>query len=157
MGGKTIKLQIWDTAGQERFRTITSSYYRGAHGIIIVYDVTDQELFNNVKQWLQEIDRYATGGVMKLLVGNKADLSDKKVVEYTAAKEFSDALDIPFLETSALSSTNVEQAFYTMARQIKAQMTSNANTSGANNSNNGKSNVNLRGQSLTNNQSNSCC
>lgn len=157
LDGKTIKLQIWDTAGQERFRTITSSYYRGAHGIIIVYDVTDQESFNNVKQWLQEIDRYATGGVMKLLVGNKADLSDKKVVEYTVAKEYADSLEIPFLETSALSSTNVEQAFYTMARQIKAQMTTNANTAGANKANGSKSNVNLRGQSLTNNQSGGCC
>ncbi|KAJ3349765.1 heme peroxidase [Entophlyctis luteolus] len=84
--GKTVKLQIWDTAGQERFRTITSSYYRGAHGIIVVYDVTDQDTFNNVKQWLQEIDRYAVEGVNKLLVGNKSDLKDKKVVEFESAK-----------------------------------------------------------------------
>jgi small GTP-binding protein len=76
----------WDTAGQERFRTITSSYYRGAHGICVVFDVTDMDSFNNVKQWLQEIDRYATEGVNKLLVGNKSDMSDKKVVEYTVAK-----------------------------------------------------------------------
>lgn len=117
--GKTVKLQIWDTAGQERFRTITSSYYRGAHGIIVVYDVTDQETFNNVKQWLQEIDRYANEGVNKLLVGNKSDLVNKKVVDYNAAKEFADSLAIPLLETSAKNATNVEQAFLTMAKQIK--------------------------------------
>ncbi|KAJ3062947.1 GTP-binding protein of the rab, partial [Podochytrium sp. JEL0797] len=120
--GKTVKLQIWDTAGQERFRTITSSYYRGAHGIIVVYDVTDQDTFNNVKQWLQEIDRYAVEGVNKLLVGNKSDLKDKKVVDFNAAKEFADTLEIPLLETSAKNSSNVEQAFLTMAKQIKDRM-----------------------------------
>ncbi len=92
LDGKTIKLQIWDTAGQERFRTITSSYYRGAHGIIVVYDVTDAETFHNVKQWLHEIDRYACDSVNKLLVGNKADLTTKKVVEFATAKEFADNL-----------------------------------------------------------------
>jgi Ras-related protein Rab-1A len=194
----------WDTAGQERFRTITSSYYRGAHGIIVVYDVTDSESFNNVKQWLHEIDRcaarhaalllaallaqpaaparprrpracprlplprYACEGVNKLLVGNKCDLTTKKQVEYNAAKvlappgrapslrccarargaaflflslatlarpharascrgraqEFADSLTIPFLETSAKSATNVEQAFMTMASEIKNRMAS---------------------------------
>ncbi|GAA5812961.1 hypothetical protein MFLAVUS_006423 [Mucor flavus] len=120
--GKTVKLQIWDTAGQERFRTITSSYYRGAHGIIVVYDVTDEDSFNNVKQWLQEIDRYAAEGVNKLLVGNKSDLVDKKVVTTEQAKEFSESLKIPLLETSAKDATNVEQAFLTMAKQIKDRM-----------------------------------
>ncbi|RXH94851.1 hypothetical protein DVH24_024535 [Malus domestica] len=117
--GKTIKLQIWDTAGQERFRTITSSYYRGAHGIIIVYDVTDQESFNNVKQWLNEIDRYASENVNKLLVGNKADLTANKVVSYETAKAFADEIGIPFMETSAKNATNVEQAFMAMAAEIK--------------------------------------
>ncbi len=117
--GKTIKLQIWDTAGQERFRTITSSYYRGAHGIIVVYDVTDQTSFNNVKQWLQEIDRYACDNVNKLLVGNKCDLVSQKVVDVHTAKEFADQLSIPFLETSAKSAQNVEEAFVAMTREIK--------------------------------------
>nr|AAC37385.1 Rab1A [Dictyostelium discoideum]prf//2004272A rab1A gene [Dictyostelium discoideum] len=113
LNGKTIKLQIWDTAGQERFRTITSSYYRGAHGIIVVYDVTDKLTFENVRQWLQEIDRFACENVNKLLVGNKSDLVAKKVVDFNTAKAFADSLQIPFLETSAKQSTNVEQAFMT--------------------------------------------
>ncbi|KAH9914488.1 GTP-binding protein ypt1 [Epithele typhae] len=117
--GKTIKLQIWDTAGQERFRTIAAAYYRGAHGIIMVYDVTDGETFSNVKGWLQEIDRYASEGVKKLIIGNKSDLVEKKVVEYSMAKEFADQLSIPFVETSAKNSTNVDEAFSMMAKTIK--------------------------------------
>lgn len=121
LDGKTIKLQIWDTAGQERFRTITSSYYRGAHGIIVVFDVTDLESFNNVKQWLHEIDRYASENVNKLLVGNKCDLTSKRAVTTEQAKEFADSLGIEYLETSAKNATNVEKAFTTMAAQIKAR------------------------------------
>jgi small GTP-binding protein len=122
LDGKTIKLQIWDTAGQERFRTITSSYYRGAHGIIIVYDITDQESFNNVRNWLQEIDRYATDQVNKLLVGNKSDLTSKRVVNTTTAQEFATSLGITFLETSAKDSSNVENAFLRMAGEIKRRL-----------------------------------
>ncbi|KAJ3097172.1 GTP-binding protein of the rab [Phlyctochytrium bullatum] len=150
--GKTVKLQIWDTAGQERFRTITSTYYRGAHGIIVVYDVTDQDTFNNVKQWLQEIDRYASEGVNKLLVGNKSDLVAKKVVDYNAAKEFADQLQIPFLETSAKNSSNVEQAFLTMAKQIKDRM--GANTAAAPN----KASVKVgQGTTVPQQSSGGCC
>lgn len=149
--GKTVKLQIWDTAGQERFRTITSSYYRGAHGIIVVYDVTDNESFSNVKQWLQEIDRYASEGVNKLLVGNKSDLTSKKVVEYSVAKEFADQLSIPLLETSAKNATNVEQSFMTMAKHIKDRMgTTTTPTGGA------KSSVVTPGQNVQQPQS-TCC
>lgn len=122
LDGKVVKLQIWDTAGQERFRTITSSYYRGAHGIIIVYDTTDMESFNNVKTWLSEIDKYASENVNKLLVGNKSDLVTKKVVDTQMAKEFADSLGIPFLETSAKNSTNVEEAFTKMASDIKSRL-----------------------------------
>ena len=122
LDGKAIKLQIWDTAGQERFRTITTSYYRGAHGIVLVYDVTDQESFNDVKQWLQEIDRYGSENVNMLLVGNKCDLVTKRVVDYNTAKEYADRLGIPFIETSAKNATNVEHAFVTMAGVIKDKM-----------------------------------
>ncbi|KAG1790985.1 P-loop containing nucleoside triphosphate hydrolase protein [Suillus fuscotomentosus] len=150
--GKTVKLQIWDTAGQERFRTITSSYYRGAHGIIVVYDVTDNDTFTNVKQWLQEIDRYASEGVNKLLVGNKSDLTSKKVVEYSVAKEFADQLNIPFLETSAKNATNVEQSFLTMAKQIKDRMGSTSTPAGG-----AKSSTVTPGQSVQQQQSSPCC
>ncbi|KAL6769909.1 FAP353 [Auxenochlorella protothecoides x Auxenochlorella symbiontica] len=122
LDSKVIKLQIWDTAGQERFRTITSSYYRGAHGIIVVFDVTDSESFDNVKQWLNEIDRYANENVNKLLVGNKVDLVGKRAVDYETAKAFADEIGVPYIETSAKAATNVEQAFMTMAGEIKNRM-----------------------------------
>ncbi|KAA0190096.1 Small GTP-binding protein Rab1, partial [Fasciolopsis buskii] len=86
LNGKVVKLQIWDTAGQERFRTITSSYYRGAHGIIIVYDVTDMSSYNSVKDWLNEIKCYADSRVSRLLVGNKCDLVAKRAVPAEMAK-----------------------------------------------------------------------
>jgi len=120
--GKTVKLQIWDTAGQERFRTITSSYYRGAHGIIIVYDVTNNESFGNVEQWLQEIERYASENVDKLLVGNKCDLETKKVVTNEVGERFAKSVGMKFVETSAKVSTNVEEAFLAMATQIKSKV-----------------------------------
>ncbi|KAG9015001.1 GTP-binding protein of the rab [Tulasnella sp. JGI-2019a] len=146
-----MALKITHT-GQERFRTITSSYYRGAHGIIVVYDVTDNDSFTNVKQWLQEIDRYASEGVNKLLVGNKSDLVNKKVVEYAASKEFADQLGIPFLETSAKNATNVEQAFLTMAKQIKDRMGSTSTGAGPN-----KLNTITPGQSVSQQAAGGCC
>ncbi|KAD6453425.1 hypothetical protein E3N88_08130 [Mikania micrantha] len=140
----------WDTAGQERFRTITSSYYRGAHGIIVVYDVTDQESFNNVKQWLSEIDRYANENVNKLLVGNKCDLTSQKVVSYETGKAFADEIGIPFLETSAKNSTNVEEAFMAMTAEIKNRMASQPAMNNAR-----PPTVQIRGQPV--NQKSGCC
>ena len=124
--GKVVKLQIWDTAGQERFRTITSSYYRGAQGIILVFDCTDAESFSNVKQWLGEIERYACENVNKLLVANKIDLVDGRVVTEEQAKEFAESMEnIPYIETSAKNSDNVEAAFMMMARNIKNRLQGN--------------------------------
>ncbi|KAB5596143.1 GTP-binding protein ypt1 [Ceratobasidium theobromae] len=110
------------------------------------------DTFTNVKQWLQEIDRYASEGVNKLLVGNKSDLTSKKVVEYTVAKEFADQLSIPFLETSAKNATNVEQAFLTMAKQIKDRMGSTTSTTNTN-----KANTITPGQSVNQSSSGGCC
>ncbi|CAI0462156.1 unnamed protein product [Linum tenue] len=147
----TIGVDFWDTAGQERFRTITSSYYRGAHGIIIVYDVTDEESFNNVKTWLTEIDKFATDSVNKLLVGNKCDLTSKRAVPYDTAKAFADEIGIPFLETSAKSATNVEEAFMTMASEIKKRMATQPAMNAAR-----PTTVPIRGKPV-NNQSSNCC
>jgi len=123
---KTIKLHIWDTAGQERFRTISSTYYRGAHGIIVVYDVTNRVSFDNVQRWLSEIDKYARESVNKLLVGNKADAAEgadsTRQVPMEDGKKFAEDRDIPFLETSAKTGTFVDTAFLMMAHEIKNKM-----------------------------------
>lgn len=119
---KIVRLQIWDTAGQDRFKTITSSFYRGAHGIMLVYDVTDMESFQHVSTWLNEVDRYGGSEVTMILVGNKSELNSKRVVEYSMGKEYADKLGLSFMETSAKSSTNVETLFMTMASQIKSQI-----------------------------------
>merc|ERR1711865_208995 len=122
LDGQTIKLQIWDTAGQERFRTITSSYYRGAHGIIVVYDVTELDTFHAVERWMTEIERFAGPDVNKMLVGNKCDMVSKKVVDLATAQEFADQHKLHFFETSAKDNQNVEKAFLDLTRLIKSSM-----------------------------------
>ena len=118
--GKVVKLQMWDTAGQERFRTITSSYYRGAQGIVVVYGLDDKKSFENVKQWVEEIDRYAGEGVVKLLVGNKCDVEARQVTREEAEK-FAEELKMRYMETSAKTGENVEETFMLTAREIKAK------------------------------------
>ncbi|CAM4819209.1 unnamed protein product [Rotaria magnacalcarata] len=124
--GKKIKLQIWDTAGQERFRTITATYYRGAQGIIIVFDLTNLESFDNIKKWLTEIERNGNEDAKKLLVGNKCDLAAKRVVDYAKAKKFADSLHISYIETSAKGSSNVEPIFQTLITEIPSKNESHA-------------------------------
>ncbi|KAM9981382.1 hypothetical protein ACTFIY_003698 [Dictyostelium cf. discoideum] len=122
--GKAIKTQIWDTIGQDRFRmgNGNSIYYRGAHGIIVVYDVTDQGSFKNVAQWLGEVDRYACENVNKLIVANKIDLLEKRMVDSDVAKSFCDIYEIPTIETSAKYATNVDDCFILMAKNIKNRL-----------------------------------
>ena len=108
---KIIKLQLWDTAGQERFQTITSSYYRGAQGIIIVYDITCEESFKNVKKWLQQIDNYTNGKVFKILVGNKVDLENKRQIDIMRVQQFCQENSIYHIETSAKDSNNIKEVF----------------------------------------------
>jgi len=122
LDGSKVKLQIWDTAGQERFRTITSSYYRGAHGIVVVYDTTNQETFQNVQKWLQEIDRYAGEDVHRLLVGSKSDLASERKVSKDEAKDLADQMNLELIETSSKDNNNVEAAFKMMATAIKEKL-----------------------------------
>eukprot|EP01114_Cavostelium_apophysatum_P010247 TRINITY_DN23759_c0_g1_i1.p1 TRINITY_DN23759_c0_g1~~TRINITY_DN23759_c0_g1_i1.p1 ORF type:complete len:206 (-),score=25.49 TRINITY_DN23759_c0_g1_i1:28-645(-) len=123
--GKTVKLQIWDTAGQERFRTITNSYYRGSHGLVLVYDITDRISFNNLNQWLKESTQHAGDSINRIIVGNKVDLEKKRVVSTEEAKKFADANRLPFLETSAVDNTNVEDLFRCIAKEIKVRISRN--------------------------------
>jgi len=122
LDGKRIKLQIWDTAGQERFRTITTAYYRGAMGILLVYDVTDDRSFNNIRTWHANIEQHASEGVNKVLIGNKSDWTDKRAVSEEDGRELAEELGIKFIETSAKINEGVEDAFFTLARDIKARL-----------------------------------
>ncbi|CAO1427575.1 unnamed protein product [Diamesa serratosioi] len=118
--GKKIKLQIWDTAGHERFRSITSSYYRSANGVIIVYDITKRQTFLNIQKWIDEIRRYTASAVVCSLIGNKCDLVEEREVPVEEAQEVCGYIpEILFsIETSAKDNTNVENAFVKIAEEL---------------------------------------
>ncbi|KAL9048567.1 MAG: hypothetical protein Q9162_007651 [Coniocarpon cinnabarinum] len=122
LDGKRVKLQIWDTAGQERFRTITTAYYRGAMGILLVYDVTDERSFQNIRQWFSNVEQHATEGVNKILIGNKCDWEEKRAVSTEDGQALANELGIPFMEVSAKSNINVENAFFQLASAIKKRI-----------------------------------
>jgi Ras-related protein Rab-8A len=132
LDGKRIKLQIWDTAGQERFRTITTAYYRGAMGILLVYDVTDENSFRNINNWIRNIEQHAADNVDKILIGNKCDMMKDRAVEHTEGEKLAQEYGIPFFETSAKNDTNVTQAFTTIASAIKKRLMDNPQTSSSN-------------------------
>jgi len=116
--GQKIKLQIWDTAGQERFRAVTRSYYRGAAGAIMVYDITRRTTFNHISSWLSEANNLASPNTILFLIGNKADLDASRDVTREEAEEFAKEHNLTFLETSAKTGENVEDAFLQTAQQI---------------------------------------
>jgi small GTP-binding protein len=119
--GKTIKAQIWDTAGQERYRAITSAYYRGAVGALLVYDIAKNVTFKNVERWLAELRENAANNIVIMLVGNKSDLRHLREVTTDTAKEFAEKNSLLFIETSALDSSNVELAFQNILTEIYHQ------------------------------------
>ena len=118
IANQLIKLQIWDTAGQERFQSITANYYHGSQAIALVYDITDRNSFDNLRKWVADVDRLAQKGVCKLIIGNKTDLQEKRVVTHQEGQAFADSLGAPFLETSAKTSQNVQEMFTSMAKAI---------------------------------------
>lgn len=129
LDGKKIKLQIWDTAGQERFRTITTAYYRGAMGIMLVYDVTNEKSFENIGNWIRNIEMHASSDVEKMILGNKCDIQDRRQVTKERGEQLALENNIKFMETSAKSSYNVDEAFITLVRDIKTKMERKLETS----------------------------
>ena len=132
-----IKLQIWDTAGHEKFRTITTSYYKSAQAIIILYDITEQSSFEHIKYWLIEIEKFAKQGVLKILVGNKKDLEEKRQVSKEDVESFAQQNGIKYIEVSAKNNINIEELFLhivktLMERHLNA-INENLFMSGANN------------------------
>lgn len=115
---RQIKLQIWDTAGQESFRSITRSYYRGAAGALLVYDITRRETFNHLTRWLEETRQNASQEMVIMLIGNKSDLDHRRQVTKEEGEQFAKEHGLIFLETSAKTAANVEEAFIATAQKI---------------------------------------
>ena len=118
INSKKVKMQIWDTAGQERFRNVISSYFRGGHGILLIYDVTDRDSFKNLGNWLIEIEKNANEGVLKILIGNKCDLEESRVITTKEGTDFANSYGMKFFETSAKNDINVSEAFQMLATQL---------------------------------------
>jgi Ras-related protein Rab-8A len=130
LGGKRVKLQIWDTAGQERFHTITQQYYRNAMGIILVYDVTNEESFNNIRRWAAQIAAHGADGADRMLLGNKADRAER-VVDEAKGQALANEYGMPFMETSAKEGKNVTEAFHAVADSVRLRLQAQESTSSA--------------------------
>uniref|UniRef100_A0A2K6VUI2 Uncharacterized protein n=1 Tax=Onchocerca volvulus TaxID=6282 RepID=A0A2K6VUI2_ONCVO len=142
-----VKLQIWDTAGQERFLAITTTYYRGADALLLVYDLTNRQTFNNIRDWLARIKENAKETVLIILVGNKMDLQSNREVKYEEGRQLAEAYNIAFIETSAKSGQNVQKTFQEVARKL-VRMQNGENVKN-------KSTIELTDSTLSN--SSSCC
>ena len=123
INGKLFKVEIWDTAGQERYKSITAAYYKGAKGAMIVYDLTCQSSYDNVDRWYNEIKEIASKDINMILVGNKSDLEENRVISSDLSLTKAKALEVPVLETSALNANNVKEAFYQLLKEMYQSVT----------------------------------
>ncbi|XP_005081671.1 ras-related protein Rab-26 isoform X2 [Mesocricetus auratus] len=121
--GTKVKLQIWDTAGQERFRSVTHAYYRDAHALLLLYDITNKDSFDNIQAWLTEIQEYAQQDVVLMLLGNKVDSTQERVVKREDGEKLAKEFGLPFMETSAKTGLNVDLAFTAIAKELKQRST----------------------------------
>ena len=138
---KIFKIEMWDTAGQERYKSMTAAYYKGAKGALIVYDTTNAKTFENVEKWLSEIKEKTSKDIKLIILGNKIDLKDNKDVSTEQALTKAKELGVPLMETSALDSTNVKEAFYDLLKEMYLEVSKTLeyveNQNLKNNSNNG--------------------
>ena len=117
INGKKVKYLIWDTAGEDRMKTMTYAYYRGCHVILIVYDVTHRKSFENVTTWVECVDKFAKTNVLRILVGNKIDLADKRVITYEEGKKLAEENGLKFYEISAMTLNGLSEMFEDVARE----------------------------------------
>jgi Ras-related protein Rab-8A len=115
---RKVKIQIWDTAGEDRFRSITRNYYKGAKGILLIFDVTDKETFTHVRDWIERIHEESPEGITICLVGNKIDMNESRVISNEEGKKIADEFKIPYFETSAKSNIGVEEVFTYLVKEV---------------------------------------
>ena len=115
---KEVKIQIWDTAGQDRFRSITKNYYKGSHGIILIYDITNRRTFENVQKWISQIREETSQNVVIYLIGNKIDMKEERKVSTEEGKKLADELGLPFMETSAKEGININEVFDDIVERV---------------------------------------
>ena len=147
---RLIKLQIWDTAGHEKFRTITTSYYKSAHAIIIIYDITEINSFEHVKNWMIDIDKFAKQGVLKTLVANKTDLEEQRKIKKEEGESIAKKYGVNFFEVSAKDNKNIDELFLDIAKSLLVK-----NDNGLNEEN--VSNIVLNNNKINLKKKKKCC
>ncbi|XP_072024512.1 ras-related protein Rab-13-like [Amphiura filiformis] len=155
---KRIKVQVWDTAGQERYNTITAQYFRRAQGIMVIYDITSETSFLNSQKWLRMVSENGCDDIEKLLVGNKSDAKSLRTVSREEGQKFADHHEMGFIETSAHSDTNIEEAFTVLVKQVMRKRKKSIDRQMANiRLYNTEDSIDLADESLINKDKSLCC